>query len=258
MKTARMSGQDWDMTASFWELADMTKAGERYKIDKNLQYLKIAPLEVLLKVFVQYRFFTHYYITDMAILISKLPAGELRSILADILREELGNGKAEDAHPELYDAFLRSMGIPDAVLAQADTYCLQNLEGIQQSLHNKSWAYGVGLRGMGGECLCQIYLATMHHYFSENLAVIAMHDRIDWRFWDIHIGEVDLHHQIIVRGAINQLIEQQPELANDLIDGYLESKQAWDDFWQRIFQVARQSTIENKMNKNEVLQHACH
>src|SRR3990167_2261142 len=82
----------------FWELADITKATEKYKVDKNLQYLAIAPLPILKKIFIQYRFFTHYYIADLAILISKLPFGELKSILSDILFEELGNGKAADAH----------------------------------------------------------------------------------------------------------------------------------------------------------------
>lgn len=227
----------------FWALADMTRAAEKYKIDKNLQYLKHAPLPVLRKVFVQYRFFTQYYITDLAILISKLPDGELRSILADILREELGNGKAAEAHPYLYDSFLRSFGVAESALSKADAYCLQKLEQVQQSLRDQSWAYGVGLRGMGGECLCQVYLATMHHYFSQNLNVLAMREQVDWRFWDIHIGEVDLHHQVIVRDAINELIVAQPVVMKDLIDGYAESKQAWDNFWLRIFNAARQNVI---------------
>lgn len=228
-------------TTSFWELADMTKINEHYKIDKNLQYLKFAPLTVLKKIFIQYRFFTQYYITDLAILVSKLPAGELRSILADILHEELGNGKHQDAHPELYDKFLLSIGITKEEMAEADKYCLMNLQNIQDSLLQKSWAYGIGLRGMGGECLCQIYLSTMHDYFSKNLAIIAMENQIDWQFWDIHIGEVDLHHQHIVREAINELVVTNPSTSDELLNGYMESKNSWDHFWQHIFKAAKES-----------------
>lgn len=57
----------------FWQLADTKRVHEKYKIDTNLQYLKFAPIEVLKNIFLQYRFFTHYYITDLAILLSKIP-----------------------------------------------------------------------------------------------------------------------------------------------------------------------------------------
>jgi hypothetical protein len=224
---------------TFWRLADMTKTTEKYKIDKNLQQLQFYSLDVLKKIFVQYRFFTQYYITDLAILVSKLPAGNLRSILAEILNEELGNGRAAEAHPQLYDDFLISIGIAPSELNHADPACLQELESIQTSLLNRGWAYGVGLRGMGGECLCQIYLATMHEYFSKNPAILAMKDQIAWKFWDIHTGEVDLHHQQIVREAINDLIVSQPETTVDLVNGYLESVGAWDRYWEQIFKAAK-------------------
>jgi len=223
---------------SFWQFADITQTSEKYKIDKNLQYLAIAPLDRLKKIFVQYRFFTHYYITDLAILISKLPFNNLRSILAEILSEELGDGNARYSHPELYDDFLRSIGIPPSSLVQSDANCIRYLENIRSSLIQRSWAYGVGLRGMGGECLCQIYLATMHEYFSKNPAIQAL-DNIAWKFWEIHIGEEDLHHQRIVRAAINEAMSSQPNIADDLMTGYIESKMAWDDFWQQIFKSAR-------------------
>ncbi len=228
-----------DTIVSFWKIADQTKMMEIYRIDKNLQYLKIAPLEMLKKIFVQYRFFTHYYITDLALLISKLPDGELRSILADILNEELGSGNSLRAHPYLYDSFLRSLGITQSELEKADEHCLQNLKQIQTSLLNQSWAYGIGLRGMGGECLCQIYLSTMHEFFSKNPAIVDIQNQIDWKFWEIHIGEVDLHHQEIVRKAINTLFVSQPETSVDLLQGYLESKTSWDLYWAHIFKAAQ-------------------
>ena len=228
---------------SFWEMAGVAKMEEKVRIDQNLKSLEYMPLETLKKVLIQYRFFTHYYISDMAILISKLPFGQLRTIMADILNEELGMGDANDSHPALYDAFLLSIGIPQEQLEVADTYCLRNLSEIQESLLSQSWAYGVGLRGMGGECLCQIYLSTMHEYFSKNPAIVEMQEDIAWKFWEIHIGEVDLHHQRIVKAAIDNLIVSDPDLANDLIEGYKESQGAWDRFWQQIFKAANQSRM---------------
>ena len=228
-----------DITASFWEMADMLKDKEKYRIDKNLRYLALAPLSTLKKVFIQYRFFTHFYITDLSILISKLPLGEMRSILAEILAEELGDGKAEHSHPELYDNFLKSLGInDDTLLKTPDPFCLKNLTSIQQHLIEKPWAYGVGLRGMGGECLCQIYLSTMHEYFSKNSQIQRLKNQIDWKFWEIHIGEIDLHHQVLIRNALNHLIQKYPEVTDDLVYGYRESKEAWDEYWERIFMLA--------------------
>jgi hypothetical protein len=227
----------------FWELTDATKMGEKFRIDGNLKSLQHMPLEMLKNVLIQYRFFTHYYIADMAILISKLPFGTLRTILADILNEELGEGNAADSHPALYDDFLLSIGVTQEALDMPDPVCIRNLHDIQRSLIEQSWSYGVGLRGMGGECLCQIYLSTVHEYFSKNPEIIAMQDKIAWKFWDIHTGEVDLHHQTIVRAAIDDLLIAEPEHTNDLVDGYVESRTAWDRFWQQIFEAARRENV---------------
>jgi hypothetical protein len=237
-----------DFRESFWQLTSTTQLNEKYRIDNNLKYLKYAPLEILKKIFIQYRFFTHYYITDLALLLSKLPQGKLKSILAEILCEELGNGEETSAHPKLYDDFLLSIGITVEELKVPDAKCIKILENIQQSLLNHSWAYGVGLRGMGGECLCQIYLSTMHAYFSQNFAIINIQNNIAWSFWDIHIGETDLHHQKIMRNAIDEILVSQPQISNDLLNGYLESKVAWDTFWAQIFKAARNNHHSNEVN----------
>lgn len=231
-------GEVSDPKTLFWQLADYTKTNEKYRIDKNLQSLQFASLDTLKKIFLQYRFFTHYYILDLTILISKLPFGRLKTILAEILSEELGDGNFQHAHPVLYDDFLKSIGVPAADLNQSDPDCYQYLTSIHQSLVKQPWGYGVGLRGMGGECLCQIYLSTMYEYFSKNPAIIAIKDEIPWIFWEIHIGEEDLRHQEMMRDAIDELMLQQPEIIPYLTSGYLESKSAWDAFWKEIFKKA--------------------
>ena len=63
---------------------------------------------------------------------------------------------------------------------------------------------------MGGECLCQIYLSTMHEYFSKNPEIEKIKQNLEWEFWNIHIGEIDLHHQTIVKNAISEIILEYP------------------------------------------------
>jgi len=233
---------------NFWQLADTTRMAAEYQVDENLRYLRTAPLETLRRIFVQYRFFTIYYITDLALLVAKLPFGSLRSCLGEFLSEELGDGDPKDSHPSLYDDFLLSLGVPRKTLELADRNCLAILDQVRVSLETRSWPYGVGLRGMGGECLCQIYLASMHENFMRNPVIQERKDSLAWKFWDIHTGEVDIEHRERTRAAIDELILAQPETISDLATGYLESKAAWDGFWQRIFNNARLQSALRKEN----------
>jgi len=224
---------------SFWRLADDSRIAEEYRIDSNLRYLRTAPLIALKKIFVQYRFFTIYYIADLALLVSKMPFGTLRSCLAEFLSEELGDGDPGMAHPQLYDDFLVSLGVANETLSKGNEKCLASLETIQNSLLQRPWAYGVGLRGMGGECLCQIYLSAMYEHFMLNPHIQERKADLAWKFWDIHTGEVDMVHRARTRNAISQLILKDPDTMVELAGGYLESKAAWDLFWQAIFAAAR-------------------
>ena len=219
----------------FWEMADTTRMAAEYSVDRNLRSLRTLPLENLRRIFTQYRFFTIYYITDLALLISRIPFGQLRSCLGEFLAEELGNGNPLHAHPQLYEDFLRSIGVQENDLNKAAPKGIEILESVRKSLLERSWAYGVGLRGMGGECLCQIYLSSMHENFIHNTAIQEKKNEIEWKFWDIHIGDVDIHHREQTRAAINELISSQPELIEDLAAGYRESKDAWDYFWKGIY-----------------------
>ena len=75
--------------------------------DRMFSYLATAPVANLREILTQYRYFTVYYIADLALLLARLDDGPMRSFLADILYDELGCGKAKLAHPQLYDDFLR-------------------------------------------------------------------------------------------------------------------------------------------------------
>lgn len=223
----------------FWRMADNARNQTAYLADSKLQSLAHAPLDVLKQIFVQYRYFTIFYISDLALLVYRLPFGKLRSLLADFLNDELGNGKQEQAHQQLYDDFLVSLGIPQEELkANANQTNLQILGEISDLVMNESPWYAVGLRGMGGECLCQVYLSAMHAHFSKNPAIEAMKDRLDWMFWDIHTGEVDITHRELLRAALMEAVDEDPAALEGLVGGYRKSKGVFDQFWDNIFEAA--------------------
>ncbi|SCK23146.1 Iron-containing redox enzyme [Variovorax sp. HW608] len=219
----------------FWKLADSSKTEAEFIADRKLKELQTLPIESLRKIFVQYRYFTIYYIADMALLVHRLPFGKLRSLLAEFLSEELGDGSPTHAHPDLYDSFLASVGV-DARGCQPIPSNVKLLEGISSLMETESSTQGVGLRGLGGECLCQLYLSAMYSHFSRNPAIEAMSDRVDWRFWRIHIGDVDIQHRLKLRAAIDEEIARSPECEDEIRIGYEKSKAAWDQFWTNIFE----------------------
>lgn len=225
----------------FWKMADTTKITSEYQIDKDLEYLETADPDRLKRIFVQYRFFTIYYITDLAMLVARLPFGSLRSNLGLFLAEELGNGNQNHAHPELYDAFLRSVGVPDELFSIPDPRNIAMLENLQKMVMSESPAYAIGLRGMGGECLCQMYLSAMHERFMKNPYIIELKEKMATPFWDIHTGEEDIHHREATRKAISDYLDANPDAIQDLAAGYHHSKIAWDTFWKNIFTEARRT-----------------
>ena len=82
----------------FWESADKAKEATEALAAEKMKVLERLPPEALQRVCVQYRFFTIDYIRDLALLVSELPFGKLRSLLGQILAEELGEGDPAKAH----------------------------------------------------------------------------------------------------------------------------------------------------------------
>ncbi|MGZ3461518.1 MAG: hypothetical protein ACXU86_23760, partial [Archangium sp.] len=87
----------------FWAEADKARLGTEQKAQAKMQHLQSAPIEALRRVLHQYRYFTIYYIRDMALLLARLPFGKLRTFLGQVLSEELGEGDHLLGHPQLYD-----------------------------------------------------------------------------------------------------------------------------------------------------------
>ncbi|WP_189644696.1 iron-containing redox enzyme family protein [Luteimonas gilva] len=224
----------WDRD-TFWRFADNAKEATEALAAEKMKVLPQLPIEALRRFCTQYRFFTIDYISDLALLLAKLPFGGLRSLLSEILAEELGEGDPAKAHPEIYDRFLASIGVAPRELDRALPENHVVLGGLTEELRERDAAFGVGLRGMGGECLCQTYLSVMfehmraHPYLRENA------DRIDWEFWTIHTGEADIVHGELTRRAIDDYLRRDPSVLPELAEGYERSITAWNLFWQNIF-----------------------
>lgn len=228
----------WDRE-SFWLFADQAKEATEALADRKMQALAHMPVEGLRLVCTQYRFFTIDYISDLALLLAKLPFGGLRSLLSRILAEELGEGDPAKAHPEVYDRFLASIGVQQG---QRDRCIPENraiLSELTGELASRSPAFGVGLRGMGGECLCQTYLSVMFEHLRGHPYIREHADHIDWEFWTIHTGETDIIHGELTRQAIDDYLREEPDALQELAQGYERSIVAWNAFWQNIFDACR-------------------
>jgi hypothetical protein len=220
---------------SFWQFADEAKEATEALANEKMKVLTRLPVEAMRQFCTQYRFFTIDYISDLALLVAKLPFGGLRSLLSQILAEELGEGSARRAHPEIYDRFLASIGVNREQLQRPLPANHAILGELTEELSRRSPAFGVGLRGMGGECLCQTYLSVMFEHLGEHPYMREHASEIDWEFWTIHAGEQDIIHGELTRQAIDDYIREEPDALPELAQGYERSIAAWNQFWQNIF-----------------------
>lgn len=230
-----VSSAAWDRQG-FWRFADNAKEATEALAAQKMKALSHAPIESLRQVCTQYRFFTIDYISDLALLLAKLPFGGLRSLLGQILAEELGEGDEGKAHPEVYDRFLASIGVAPEQMQRGLPANRAILAGLTDELSRRGPAFGVGLRGMGGECLCQTYLSVMFEHLREHPWLREHEDGIDWEFWTIHAGEQDIVHAELTRKAIDDYIRREPGALPELAEGYERSITAWNLFWQNIFE----------------------
>lgn len=229
-----MPSGTWDRQ-TFWQFADRAKEATEALAEQKMKALPQMSIDALRQFCTQYRFFTIDYISDLALLVAKLPFGGLRSLLSEILAEELGEGDAARAHPEVYDRFLASIGVEQEQLERRLPANRAILSGLTDELRSNDPAFGVGLRGMGGECLCQTYLSVMFEHLRTHPYMREHADSIDWEFWTIHTGEEDIIHGELTRRAIDDYIREDARVLPDLAKGYELSITAWNRFWENIF-----------------------
>ncbi|WP_375414271.1 iron-containing redox enzyme family protein [uncultured Bradyrhizobium sp.] len=234
----------WDTISpdAFWSAADRVQEETLAQANAMFSTLRTADPETLRELLIQYRYFTVYYITDLALLIAGMEDGPMRSFLADILYDELGCGKSNGAHPALYDKFLSSIGVDDRDLnSEALATNVALLDEARRRLVDpvNGSNYGIGLRGMGGECVCQVYIAQLHAHLIDNPFIREHKDKIDWRFWDLHVGEHDIEHREKTRALINtEVVARGGTGLEKLGLGYEYSMESWRQFWINIFAIA--------------------
>lgn len=220
----------------FWVIADEARLETEYAADKKLHYLQNVSLETLQNICLQYRYFTKDFPDNLGVLVSKLPYGQMKSLIGKILSEELGEGDQKLTHLRLFDNFLISINISEDVFESSiDQDNVTLLNEIKQLTLNESPAYAIGLCGMGGECLCQIYLANMHKNLICNPYIKENRKSIDWEFWNFHVGDADVIHRQLVREAINEIADADPSCVSDLAAGYQKAKHNWDVFWNNVY-----------------------
>ncbi len=145
----------------FWKMADYDRLQHEYMVDAKVRYIGEAPLDSLQNIFLQYRYFTQYYGSDLGLLIYKVPYGKFKSLICDIANSELGSGEQGKSHLQLWDNFLVSIGVDKRRLENS----INNknrilLDELRNRMIQSPATYAIGLRGMGGECLCQVYLTA--------------------------------------------------------------------------------------------------
>jgi hypothetical protein len=216
------------------EFFDAEKLRRKYAADPMLSSLAHMSAQDVVQALVHYRHFTHYYIADLALLVSKMPFGRLRSVLADFLNDELGNRNPDRSHAELYDQFLLSLGATPDLLKTKDSWICEPLTEVSQQVATLSWLHGVGLRGLGGECLCQVYLESVYGFLQANPSLNLQSARLD--FWEIHAGQVDQEHRTTTLETLDELFLHTPGSESIIRASYLNADRSWNLFWSRAFQ----------------------
>lgn len=228
---------------AFWARAAISKLEAKFALAAEMDVLPKLPIDALRAIVLQYRYFTKAFVTDLAVLVARCPEGRLRSQLGRLVNEELGEGDPEAAHARLYDRFLESIGAirPGAsdieLRAAAHPKVRELLAELRDRTMNSSPVYAIGMRGLGGECVCGVYFSVMHTHLRKHPFIVENDARIDWKFWDIHAGHADLEHNHLVRDAVSELLHgmDQQDAVDELARGYDFGTSMWDAFWSTLY-----------------------
>jgi hypothetical protein len=228
---------------AFWDRAAISKLEAKFAVAKEMEAIPRLSIQELRAIVFQYRYFTQAFATDLAVLIARCPEGPLRSLLGRLLNEELGEGNPEAAHMRLYDRFLCSIGAidpgapPAQLRAQVHPRVGTLLDELRDRTARRPLLYAIGMRGVGGECVCGVYFSVMHVHLRQHPFVIQHESQIDWSFWDIHAGHADVEHNELVRAAVRDFVHRTDESSEvaELVDGFDYGTATWDAFWSTLY-----------------------
>ncbi|MGK7881111.1 MAG: iron-containing redox enzyme family protein [Crocosphaera sp.] len=211
--------------SSFWTYFDEAKLTEEILINSQFSTIPKWSLEKLQRVSINYRWLVKSHSNHLALMVSRLPESQFKSLISEILNDEQGNGKYQRSHLYLWDNFLRSIEVPDV------SNNLIELDPMLPLINNSSIDFVIGLEGVGVECICAVYLEVFEHFLNKHPYVIENKNKIDWEFFDIHVRGEDIHHKQMIREAVEQLISEKVINPDLLLIGYNKAKQIWRDTW---------------------------
>lgn len=231
----------FDSINEFWELTDDTSVTEEIIAFDGLYRLATCSLEEMMQVFRHYRLFAVRYLDDLTIMISRLPFGEFKAYMVQVLYEELGLKTSEGYENNivnLLDKFLASLGASPEIYLDRSLEVTKNvalLDDLSKSLNSKSMYYAIGLRGVGTECLCQVYLAAMFELCEQNPYFQNMQDSLDPRFLERYLRPNEPQHRIKLRDWIADLILVDPNGLSELKQGLEEARVSFHQFFDNIY-----------------------
>ena len=228
---------------AFWERAAISKLEAKFAVAREMEAIPHLALHELQAIVFQYRYFTQAFVTDLAVLVARCPEGRLRSLLGQLLNDELGQGNPEAAHLRLYDRFLHSIGAiaddarPAELRDQIHPRVRALLDELRDRTASRPLLYAIGMRGVGGECVCGVYFGVMHVHLRQHPFVIEHESKIDWTFWDIHTGHADLEHNELVRAAVKEFVHRDDGSQDvaELCEGFDHGTATWDAFWNTLY-----------------------
>jgi hypothetical protein len=237
------SGDTRSAIEIFWARTELSKLEARFAVSQEMGALPQLSIQALRAITLQYRYFTQAFVTDLALLVSRCPEGRLRSLLGQLVHEELGCGDPEATHLRLYDRFLESIGAIDlragagALSAGIHPQVRELLAELRDRTARRSIFFAIGMRGLGGECVCGVYFSVMFVHLRKHPFIIERESNIDWRFWDIHAGHADLEHNHLVRAAVTELLldGEHPDAVSEVAAGYDFGTATWDRFWTTVY-----------------------
>jgi hypothetical protein len=243
VESAASRGETRAALEAFWARAELTKLKARFSVAQEMDVLPRLSIQALRAIAFQYRYFTQAFVADLARLVVRCPEGRLRSLLGELVHDELGCGDPEAAHLRLYDRFLETLGAiepgtaSDALCSRVHPTVHDLLAELRHRTLHRSIYYAIGMRGMGGECVCGVYFSVMHVQLRKHPFIVENGHRIDWRFWDIHAGHADAEHNELVRAAVAELLldDRHPEAVSEVSAGYDHGTATWDEFWATLY-----------------------
>ena len=230
-----------DSIDDFWSQTEASATAEEIIAGNRLARLTSCSLDEMILLFRHYRLFTIRHIDDLAIVHSRLPFGPFKAFMSKVLYEEFGLETAEgfaNNHVALLDSFMVSLGAPEEFCGNPDLELPANvamLDEITHKVKTESLYAAVGLRGMGAECLCQVYLTAIFALVEKNPNFIERKEHLDLRFEQLHNGPLEAEHRTQMRDWVAELVLNDPDRLAQLKYGYELARTTFIDFFDNIY-----------------------